>query len=152
MRILSIFLALLCSVSAQACPSLPASDGEAAQENIGRERKIATELSEASDHVFVGRVIALWPLANEQTRARFEVVESWKGQGAEQIEATAYPPQQLGCRKSDWFGVVPSLSKGATYVLYVGSGRVLRAASLQRERSSWQLSIEEEKSIVRVGT
>ena len=152
MRILTFSLALLCSVSAQACPSILIADGEAARENIARERKIASDLSETADHVFVGRVAELQSLGNEKTRARFEVLELLKGQSADQIEATASPPQSLGCRKSDWFTVVPNLSMGATYVVYVAAGNVLRGASIYKERSASQLPIEEEKSIARVGT
>jgi hypothetical protein len=132
MRILLLTAFIACylvGLSAYACELLPeAQQREADRRDMELQRTLVDKLVLASDAIVIAKAVSV---SADTDSGMFEVTKNIEGQGPKSIQLAWRSLITVGCYSSAWF-VNPNIKAGDVYLLYVQAGRILRAASFDR--------------------
>lgn len=136
---LLILLSIVAPAAAAACANPSKAEQEA---DLVRQQERVRNLVSRADLVVEARA------APSPTRraSEFEVMRTLKGKPQSRLSLSWNDSLTVGCRISDSFEDV-HINGGATYILYVRSGKLLRAAA--SERREGEIAQKDEEALIR---
>lgn len=134
-----VLLTAVTPAAASACPAASKAEQEA---DLARQRERVRDLVGRADLVVEARAAP----STSQRASEFEVARTLKGKAQPTLSLSWNDSLTVGCRISDSFEDV-HINGGTTYLLYVRSGKLLRAAGVDRREG--EIAQKDEEALIR---